>query len=222
MSNDTDLAKAQRDVTGATPRGSAEAALKAIPPGIARDWVRSLMGFGVGVAIGVAPLIGKLPIPGFAALLSLFPLAMQGWLIPLSAFLMGLSSVAITFYAALLTKAGELRKYFARTLIVALCAFVSLLVVYIFTVAHVDVPALQKEVAFVVGPTKCGPCVGLSDAECISRLTFNPASIAGCYGDRAIATANLLLSLSYLTLLSCFGVLVGIVNMAQALKRARR
>jgi hypothetical protein len=212
----------QADSRDPQPRFTATGARDAIPEGITRDWVRSLFGFGVGVAIGVAPLLGRLPVPGFTALLSLFPVTMQTWLIPLSAFLMGISSVAITFYSRLSPSLDQLRKYFTRTLVISLCCFLILLIVYVLSVVHVDIPALRNEVAFVVGFGKCSQCAGLSDAACVGRLTLNPAAITSCYGDRAIAINTLLLSTSYLALLSCFGVMVGLFNMSQARKRRRQ
>src|SRR4051812_25046827 len=74
------------------------------PTPLAKRFVRSVLGFGVGVGLGLAPFLGKLGVPGFSALLSLFPEALSAFLIPVSAFLMGMLAAVTQFYSGLALK----------------------------------------------------------------------------------------------------------------------
>jgi hypothetical protein len=87
---------------------------------------------------------------------------------------------------------------------------------------QVEVPATGEYVSFVVGANKCDQCASVSDAECIQRLSFNPSAIASCYGDRPIRTARLILALVYMALLVSFGAMVGILNIQQMKRSARK
>src|SRR5262245_2174854 len=67
--------------------------MPADPHKISRRFVRLASLFGVGVAIGLSPLLGTAAVPGFKSLLSLFPIGMADTLIPTSSFLMGLAAL---------------------------------------------------------------------------------------------------------------------------------
>jgi hypothetical protein len=118
-----------------------------------------------------------------------------------------------------------LRKRFWRTLIAAICLFLTLVVERIFLVADVPVLGGEQSVAFVVGFSRpvqppCGRDV--SDADCIKMLSFNPSRIESFWGDRQIRLARLLLLLSYVSFMSCFGSMVGLLLLRESAQTRRK
>ncbi len=200
------------------PVGSNEADHKLripeVPKGPARLWVQSLLGFGVAVGVGLAPLLGKTGLPGFSALLSVLPDILRTTAIPLSSFIMGIIAVGIQFYGRHATPSvPSLRRKFRLTIIL-LCMFV--LVFYIIHVLSVQmVPIDGGNVPVVVGFSghleTCACSKTASDLECIMGLSMHPAAIATCFGGRNIALANGALVLAYLVTMGLLGVLVGLL-----------
>lgn len=70
------------------------------PTALTRVWVRSLIGFSVGVAVGLAPYLGVTGVPLFTPLLELIPSTARHTTIPLSAALMGLVAMWVQWYGA--------------------------------------------------------------------------------------------------------------------------
>ena len=180
---------------------------------LSRKFVRYILGFGVGVGVGLAPYLGLLNVPLFKPLLTLIPGSIRDVVLPLSAALMGTVAIVVQWYGGeRLTRAG-LRKAFARTLIALVLTFVALTVVHILVV--VTLPIEEGEsIAFVVGFTRPNrpPCTAeVSDAACIEAITSNPSAIESFWGDRQIRLAKLALIFSYLLFTSSFGALVGLI-----------
>src|SRR5882724_5196164 len=68
------------------------------PTRTAKKFVRYMVGFGVSVAVGLAPYLGTLHVPLFSSLLDLIPEPIRGTVIPLSAALMGVVAVIVEWY----------------------------------------------------------------------------------------------------------------------------
>lgn len=195
--------------------------LPEVPRGPAALWVRSLLGFGVAVGVGLAPLLGKTGLPGFFALLSMLPEVLRTTAIPLSSFIMGILAVGVQFYGRhTIPSKVWLRRAF-RITIILLCVFV-----FVYFVAHAlsvqVVPVDGGNVPLVVGFSErletC-PCTkAASDLECIMGLSMHPAAIATCFGSRNIALANGVLVFVYLATMGLLGVLVGLLVLMQAKK----
>ncbi len=182
------------------------------------------MGFGVGVAIGLAPYLGAIDLPLFAPLLDLIPESVRHTAIPLSAALMGVLAVAVQWYAGDKLPARRLGRWFRRSLVWALASFLALLVVHTMLVVVVPVLGGEKSVSFVVGFTRpqrapCGPEV--SDSECIKLLSLNPSGVTSFWGDRQVRLAGLILVLSYLAFTASFGALVGTLLLRNAETKRR-
>ena len=187
---------------------------KIVPPTpVAKQWVNYVLGFGVGVAIGLSVYLGRAHVPLFTPLLDLIPESLQDALIPLSSALMGTVAVAVQFWAYRRWSANRLAPLFTRILIGTIAAVILLLVIQTFVVVRIETTPGHR-VSFLVGFTRpdrppCGARV--SDEECITRLTFNLDRITSFWGGRRIRLAALALELSYLTATSMFGALVGLV-----------
>jgi len=87
-------------------------------------------------------------------------------------------------------------------------------------VARVPFGTHGEAVSFLVGfsrPVR-PPCTAdISDSECIKHLSFNTSRIESFWGDRPIRLARLSLILSYLSFMSGFGLLVGVLMLQQSL-----
>jgi hypothetical protein len=192
-----------------------------LPTPLARQFVRYMVGFGVAVAIGLAPFLGELDLPLFTPLLHLIPRSVRDTLVPLSAALMGLVAVVVQWLGQERLSRARQRKMFARTLAVVVFSFVLLFALNNFIVVRVPIPALGSTETFIVGFTRpdTPECQGFSDAECIKRLSMNEELIATYWGDRRIALASLCLKLAYLLFTGSFGALVGLLVLREQWKK---
>lgn len=194
------------------------------PSALARRFVRYVAGFGVGVALGLAPFLGVVEVPGFSALLRLFPADLARSLIPLSAFLMGVVAVAVQFYSGERIAARAFRRRFFVTLVLLLVGFLLLVVLYALFVRDVPVAGGKSNLAFVIGWQRLPSCdcdAELSDLQCLKELSADPAAIGSCWG-RQLVVGRLALTLGYLLVTGGFGALVGLLLLAEERRRRAR
>lgn len=194
------------------------------PTALARRFVRYVVGFGVGVAVGMAPFLGVLEVPGFQALVSLYPRELRATLIPLSAFLMGLVAVAVQFYAGSSISRRALGRRFRRGLAVLLIGFLLMIVLYTLFVVRVELDGGESAVAVTVGWTRlpsCG-CTAESDVDCVGELSLSSRAIESCWGGRQLRVVRLILILSYLLVTGGFGALVGLLLLSEEKRRLAR
>lgn len=195
-----------------------------LPTPLASQLVRYVRGFGVGVALGLAPFLGILPIPGFSALLDMYPESMRGWLIPLSGILMGILAVSVEFLGTKIPPAATLRKWFKMSLAVWVVSFLGLLFLYPRWVARVEVGDGTHTPAFVTGsdvvplrppssPCKCP--AGQAAEGCIADIGLAQGPVRECFGSGAITTANQVLALLYFLLTGTFVLIAGLLLLLQ-------
>lgn len=192
------------------------------PPPLVRKLGRYILSFGVSFAIGLAPYLGRVKVPGFTPLLSLIPATIQDVAIPLSAALMGIVAVVVQWYGGEEVSRAWLRKHFKRALLLVLSSFMLLIVVHTLVVVRVEFLGGQDSETFVVGfkRTHKPPCTAeVSDSNCIKLLTFDVSRIESFWGDRQLRMARLALILSYLVFMSSFGLLVGLLLLKQPRSR---
>jgi hypothetical protein len=184
-----------------------------VPPR-SRRLVRYIIGFGVGVAVGLAPYLGLLEVPGFKALLTLIPDEIQSRIIPLSASVMGIVAVVVQWYGWDKVTEEWLRKWFFRTLIFLLLALCTFTAIQRFVVLKVPIEGGDDYISFLVGFERrphpgCPP--DISTLECVKKHNADPAFIASLYGDLQLNIADLSLTFSYLSVTGLFGVFVGLL-----------
>ena len=190
------------------------------PTPLARRYVRYVLGFGVGVAVGLAPFLGLLDIPLFAPLLSMFPDSLRSTAVPLSSFVMGLVAVGIQFAAGERVPRRRIRRWFVIAFAAILAALVVVAILYTELVRVVPgVSEVEGEgalyVPIVVGLSRpvpplagCGCEPRQDDVECIREMGF--ANVDKCWG-RQVRRSELLLTLSYLFVTGSFGALIGLL-----------
>jgi len=189
------------------------------PTPLARRFVRSVLGFGVGIGLGLAPFLGK--VVGVDALLHLYPQEMHTSLITLSAFLMGIVAAAIQYYAGEGIGRTTLRRWFRRSLIGLLGALLLLIVLYTQFVEQVSTS--NRPVVIALSRTATCDCPQrIGDVACIEQITVSPGALDSCWGSRPRKMSRLLLMLSYLLVTGGFGALVGLLLIQEEGSKRRK
>jgi hypothetical protein len=210
------------DTGGAAPAAPPPAA-PGPPTRLSRRFVRYLVGFGVGVALGLAPFLGSIGVPGFVPLADLLPLTLQDRIAGLAPIVMGVVAVAVQFGADSRIPRRRLRRRFAITLAVLAVGFLLLVVLQAFLVREVDILGGERTVRFAVGPSRLSTCEcpPVSDRDCIAELSLDPASVETCWGTGPVRLTELMLTLSFLLVIGGFGALVGLVLLQEEARRKR-
>ena len=204
-----------------TSVSAATSTTPAPPTPVARKLVRYILGFGVGVGIGLAPYLGLLNVPLFKPLLALIPESIQNTVIPLSSALMGTAAVVTEFYGGEYISRARLRRLFKRTLLIAIVAFIILIVIHTFVVVTIPILGGKESVSFVVGFTRPNkpPCSAeISDAACLKLLTLDTSEIESFWGDKQIRFAKGLLIITYLLFTGAFGAIIGLIVIRDKVK----
>jgi len=195
-------------------------------PRIARRYIWYIVSFGVSVGIGVAPFLGLKKVPGFQALLDLFPMQLQEILIPASMFLMGLVGVVVHFYAGQGIKMKVLNRFFLSGFAALLVTLLIFLRIYMAFVVRVESKAMGRTIAVLVGTSYDKNCDcykrNLKRKECIKWLSFDDSLIEACWEENQIQQSGYWLAIPYLALMGGFGGLIGLVIRREELRREKR
>jgi hypothetical protein len=190
--------------------------LGVIPP-LATYWVRLVLGFGVSVAVGLAPYLGKLHVPLFTPMLSLIPESVQAVAIPLSAASMGMVAVLVQWYGSQKMRREWLEWMFMRSIAICILSLILLTAIEFMAVVRVDVPAVGTTVSFAVGLSNpnAPPCANLGRADCIKhKLSLDETQIDTYFGEREASFTKLAVVLTYVVFMTMFGAMVGLVMFA--------
>lgn len=195
------------------------------PTALSRRFVRYLVGFGVGVALGLAPFLGTVGVPGFVPLADLLPLTLQERVRALAPIVMGVLAVVVQFGSGARTSQRRLRRRFALTLVALGGGFLLLVVLQARLVREVDILGGERTVRYAVGlerPATCDCPPQLSDRECIAQLSLDPARVETCWGTGPTRMSELALTLGYLLVIGGFGGLIGLLLLQEESRRRRR
>lgn len=190
------------------------------PTPLARQFVRLVVGFSVGVGLGMAPFLGALKIPGFRALLSLYPNELRGELVATGAFLMGVVAVVIQFYAGERVSRANVRRLFRRTLIVVGVALGLVVVLSVEFVTRVETTG--EPASFILAGARLPTCPcppQLQDSECLRLLGAGDDGVPRCWSERAEKRVSLALFGSYFLLTGGFGAMIGLLMLQKAAKQ---
>ena len=197
-----------------------------LPTPVSKAYLRLFLGFGVAFGLGLAPYLGLIDVPGFRALVSLYPGSIRDQIIPISAALMGVLAVVVDWTADARPSKRWVARRFRYAVAVCLMGLVALWVLQTYLVVRIPIDGGAETVSFVRGfsrPATCGCDPRLSDADCIVRkLTFDETAIRTCWGDSRIQAAELLLSAAYLAFTAAFGGMIGLLLIARRAKARPR
>jgi hypothetical protein len=192
------------------------------PPPIVRSWVRLVVAFSASVALGLAPYLGKLRVPGFDALLSLIPDDLHSVALPLSAAFMGLIAVWIQWSAGNRPRKTWIQKRFRIMMFIGILGLILFWVVNTFVVVRIPIRAEDRVGVYLIGfrrlPTSpCPPII--SDVDCVRQVTPEESQLAKVWGDNQLRISRLALLGSYFVATSSFGMLVGLIVLQKSLQR---
>jgi hypothetical protein len=193
------------------------------PPAVAGKWMRALLALAVTVPLGLAPLLGKLDVPGFSAILSLYPNALRDTALALATFAMALVAVSVQFFADQAPAPRKLRRAFVVLATGLFLLLVTLAYQHTQHVVKVYVGDAGDSVTSVVGSTRlagcsCKPSEG--DAWCLRRIGLDPALHPSCWAERDLRRQSFQLLMLYVALMTGIGALVGLLILKR--KPARR
>ncbi len=203
------------------------------PPPLSQILVRRILGFGVWVAIGLAPFLGAFRVRPFVSLLELYPYSSRLQVLALSGFLMGVIALVIENVGTGRLTRKSLTRSFRNALITLTVSFLFFVVFYQFLVIKVEgqpspPPAPPVTQAFVTGgltvPAHSPDCkcrVGQEAKQCIEKISLSETNVRTCFGPMRVTFASLFLLLLYLTLTGSFAASVGIFVLRQKMEKDR-
>jgi len=202
---------------------------KPLPPtSLSRRFTRALVGFGVGIAVGCAPMLGAVDIPLFSSLLSLFPFTLRPALLPLGGFVVGLVAAGTQFYSGLPVSIPKLKRGARISLMTSIAMLTLLLVCYFLLVRQVHFRD-NFAISVVTGLTRSPVCPcpkTITDAMCLKTLSANPDNIELCWGRIQVRLSELALSMIYLLLLGSFAFFISLIllqeNNSKSIKKRIR
>jgi hypothetical protein len=191
--------------------------------------VRRVLGFGVWVAIGLAPFLGRARVPLFTAVIEMYPESLQNWLIPLSGLFMGMIAVVVEFAAGETPARRKITFSFIAAVVVFAGALIWLIDAYGNSVVRVEKTVMREDgnpdvVAMPVvtgtlevpaGRKQCGCEEGIPAAECLTNITLEPKRVARCFDPKVMAAATKKLSLLYLLVTGAFAAAIGLLLLSQ-------
>jgi hypothetical protein len=182
---------------------------------VSKNFVRHVLGFGVGVGLGLAPFLGKLKVPGFAALLEFFPSNLQGVAIPVSSFLMGCIATGVQFFSSERISKRSLSRIFVTTFAAMIVFLIAMIFWHFLYVVTIPFQGEKARISTVIGGagrlSTCGCEQQASDKQCIRELSFLPGAVESCWGSSPVRINELILVLLYLATTACFGTLIGLI-----------
>jgi len=180
------------------------------PPLMTQRWMRMMLAFGFSVALGMAPLLGKIKIPGFSSLLEMFPtfpFDFTTQLLAVTGLLMGLTALLVQYFQYERISSVRRRLWFIRLAIVLGFALIVLFALYVFNVEQ----AGNYNVLIGWNEPICRACAEMARSECLSEITLATKDIDRCFGSFPVRLAALLLAVLYMAAMSLLGALVGLL-----------
>jgi hypothetical protein len=190
------------------------------PPPAAQRWAKYMLGFGVSVAVGLAPLLGSKSVPLFSSLLNLIPDSLRASLIPITSALMGLVAVVVQWYSEEDLDRAARRKALVRSVAISTLGALAFYVLSLVVVKTVGFggPKERDSTTFIVGfarPYKDQCPATVSDVDCIGFLSLDQEKVTQFWGVPNVISAELALCFTYLTFMLGFASAVGIVMYRQ-------
>lgn len=178
-----------------------------------RRFVRLAWTLGIGVPVGLAPLLGTDLVPAFEPLLTVLSQDLRAQVVPYSILLVSLIALGLEFYVRERITRRVLLWVFPLGLLVLVIAVGALLRLQTRHVRMVPIEGGQSSRAFVVNSPRlstCG-CGELGDIACLRQVSFSPAGIESCWSGPELESIRLRLMGLYLLAIGGFLGLVGVL-----------
>ena len=194
------------------------------PPSATRRWLAALLALAVTVPLSLAPLLGNWDVPGFKALLSLYPSSLRETALPLATLAMSLVAISVQFFSRDSFSGRRLRRWF----IALVCSLFALLLLLAYvhsqSVVRVYFRGGTMSESYIVSSTRGPACPcdpGDSDAVCITHLGLDPGYHSRCWSERDVRRTSFFLTLLYVLLMSGVGALVGLLVMVRTQRKKK-
>lgn len=184
-------------------------------PRHASKWLRYVIAFSVTLAVRLAPLLGRVRIPGFSPIIELFPVNVRAVAVPFAAFVMAIPAVLVQYFA------GERIRFFRPRFVLSLALTLFALLLILFYLYGTYVIQVQTiggagSLSYIVGSkmkTKCECMKKQMDiVPCIGRaISTSSQEVDDCDEDQELRRRKILLSMTHIVMTACFGALVGIL-----------
>lgn len=193
-----------------------------IGPSTTRTYLRYFFEFTVGVGVGLAPFLGLKKVPGFVAVIEIYPIDLREWLVPLSAIMMGMIAVIVQWFSSNKPAKKSLTRLFVGSVAAFFLSLTLLaLVVYPFVVTRIEKFAVvtgSLDVPRQPPGSRCTCTEGQPADQCLADITLNPINVRSCFGTKPVAIATLELAALYLMLTGSFAAAVALVVLSDLRK----
>jgi TIR domain len=184
----------------------------------ARSFVREIGTFWIGVAVGLAPFFGEIPIPGFRPLLQIFPTDLKWILLAVAPFSMGFVAAAVKFQLDEKTDRAKLPRWLWTAVIASLVGVFTLLYLQRYVVR------VEMDKGFwlaIIGSSRistCGCPKEVSDEDCIDGIGTR-SGMDTCWDRNERENIKLAFGFDYLFINLGVGVVVGVRMLQKKLAR---
>ena len=181
------------------------------PTTLARLYARYVVGFGVGVAVAMAPFLGSIGVPLFTPLASLLPHYERGTATAVAGLVGGLGAMILEFYSMERQSGRRLRRLFPALLVVLLVMLGVLLLLNSLFVLVLPIQGGQQEVSILISGARTAqcPCPGtMSDLQCLQSMGLAKTAIEECWGLRQLRLLRFAYVAAYGAVIGLFGLLV--------------
>jgi hypothetical protein len=186
---------------------------------LAGVWVRRFVYLTITIVVVAAPILGVVAVPKFRPLVSAFPESSRGLMTVLMGVLIGVVAIAVRFLGTVRMKKRSKQIAGGVCLAGVVVAVVVIAAHLNFWVVEVAYNGGDDTAQFVVGGNErrasCRCPVEDSAAACIEGLSFDPAKISSCWGDRSINKAKFILTLEYLAALLLLSLAVAFLVLTE-------
>jgi hypothetical protein len=188
---------------------------------VAKKYLWYLLSFAVTLGVGFAPLWGG-KVPGFHAILDVYPKSQQQKVIPFASILMSVTALAVQFFRGF-APPRHLKAIFIGVLVLFIVSVFGCYIAYDALVIQIEVPAIHGTAAYLVGSKPLPTCEcakrGLEIRQCIGfAISADPDEVAQCFSREEISKRSMILSVLYMLVMWSFAALVGLLILKEAPK----
>jgi hypothetical protein len=187
-----------------------------------RKYLRYILSFVVTFGVGLVPLWGGKLIPGFRAILDVYPTELRD-VIPFASLIMSATAVGVQFFLGDAVRPRRLKISFIATFVIFIVLILATYITYTAVVIRIQVPASQQLVAYLVGSEPLPTCDcakrQLEIRRCIGfAISVNPDEVAACFSREEISRRKYVLATLYMLVMLSLGLLIGFLMLKEATK----
>lgn len=191
-----------------------------------KTYLRYALAYTVTLGVGLAPMLGKIHVPGFSSIAELFPQNLQRSIIPFATFLMAIPVMVVHFIGSDRIRVATLKRWFIAVLPMLVVLPLVLFYLYESYVVQVDFEGGRGSASYIVGERMLPDCPcathHMDIGTCVAQLiSANPTAVTACYPRAEINARRAALAIVYLPMMLAFGTLIALIMLKEAQNRRR-